>query len=304
MLGPRRRRLPNEHRTRHHAHRSVVVESGRVRLRGPCPRRRARSARHDPTAPSHLVAGAEASRNEQHREVRALRRPSVALRRWSSASTTSWRRTSAPRASPTRPRPHHPHRRRPHKPLATRPLDPGPVIATGFGASDSVTIQVHRPRGLAWIRRGRRAPCQRTEAPDGMGIILGEVNAGLFQDPCHWAGGEPEIPVGPTRRRPGERTCRPYRLRVVGASRRQSRRLRRPTGGPPAALRRGVMRQRRVITRGSDQSYAQGPDNRWNVWILDVEGERIVVLATSFPGTSAEDLAEQQAIIDSLVIEP
>ena len=49
--------------------------------------------------------------------------------------------------------------------------------------------------------------------------------------------------------------------------------------------------------------YAQGPDNRWDVWILDVEGERIVVLGTYFPGTPAEDRAEQQAIIDSIVIE-
>ena len=50
--------------------------------------------------------------------------------------------------------------------------------------------------------------------------------------------------------------------------------------------------------------YAQGPDNIWDVWILDVDGDRVVVLATYFPGTSADDRAEQQAIVDSIVIEP
>ena len=50
--------------------------------------------------------------------------------------------------------------------------------------------------------------------------------------------------------------------------------------------------------------YAQGPDNVWDVWILDVDGDRVVVVATYFPGTSADNLAEQQAIVDSIVIEP
>ena len=67
MRGPRRRRLPDEHRSRHHAHRPVVAADGRVRVGGPRPRRRARPARHDPTAPLHLVAGAEASSHEHRR---------------------------------------------------------------------------------------------------------------------------------------------------------------------------------------------------------------------------------------------
>ena len=48
----------------------------------------------------------------------------------------------------------------------------------------------------------------------------------------------------------------------------------------------------------------RGPTTIWDVWILDVDGDRVVVLATYFPGTSADDQAEQQAIVDSIVIEP
>jgi len=49
----------------------------------------------------------------------------------------------------------------------------------------------------------------------------------------------------------------------------------------------------------------QGLGNLWHVWILDVEGTRVVVLAANaYAGTPAEDRAEMQAILDSLLIEP
>ena len=46
--------------------------------------------------------------------------------------------------------------------------------------------------------------------------------------------------------------------------------------------------------------YAQGPDNQWHVWIIDVEGTRVVVLAEDFAGTPADDRAELMAIVDSI----
>lgn len=48
----------------------------------------------------------------------------------------------------------------------------------------------------------------------------------------------------------------------------------------------------------------QGPGQMDRLWILDVEGERVVVIATFFPEGSAEDLAELQQVIDSIQIEP
>ena len=50
--------------------------------------------------------------------------------------------------------------------------------------------------------------------------------------------------------------------------------------------------------------YAQGPGNLWHVWILDVDGSRVVVMTNDFEGTSADDRAEMQAILDSIRIEP
>lgn len=49
--------------------------------------------------------------------------------------------------------------------------------------------------------------------------------------------------------------------------------------------------------------YAQGPGQRWHLWILDVDGVRVVVQSTDYAGTSAQDRAELEAMVDSLQIE-
>jgi hypothetical protein len=49
--------------------------------------------------------------------------------------------------------------------------------------------------------------------------------------------------------------------------------------------------------------YAQGPNAMWRIWVLDVDGVRVVVRADSFPGTSSEVQAQLQAIVDSIQIE-
>jgi hypothetical protein len=50
--------------------------------------------------------------------------------------------------------------------------------------------------------------------------------------------------------------------------------------------------------------YAQGPNALWRIWVLDVDGVRVVVRSDSFPGTSPQVQAQLQAIVDSIQIEP
>ena len=57
-------------------------------------------------------------------------------------------------------------------------------------------------------------------------------------------------------------------------------------------------------SHGSEGVYVQGPANRWQTNILDVDGTRLVVVVQDFPGTLPEDRAELDAIVDSLVITP
>jgi hypothetical protein len=49
--------------------------------------------------------------------------------------------------------------------------------------------------------------------------------------------------------------------------------------------------------------YAQGPNARWRIWVLDVDGVRVVVRSDSFPGTSPQVQAQLQSIVDSIRIE-
>lgn len=49
-------------------------------------------------------------------------------------------------------------------------------------------------------------------------------------------------------------------------------------------------------------AYAQGPENRWRLWILDVEGERAVILMSDFEDSRPERVQELQSIVDSIEI--
>jgi hypothetical protein len=49
--------------------------------------------------------------------------------------------------------------------------------------------------------------------------------------------------------------------------------------------------------------YAQGPGHRWHLWILDVDGVRVVVMAMDYAGTSEQHRAELDAIVQSIQIE-
>jgi hypothetical protein len=50
--------------------------------------------------------------------------------------------------------------------------------------------------------------------------------------------------------------------------------------------------------------YAQGPSQRWHLWVLDVNGVRVVVRGMDFATTSATQQAELRAIVESIQILP
>jgi hypothetical protein len=47
-----------------------------------------------------------------------------------------------------------------------------------------------------------------------------------------------------------------------------------------------------------------GPGYVEEFWILDVEGTRLMIASEQSPGSPQDDLAELQAILDSIRIEP
>lgn len=51
-------------------------------------------------------------------------------------------------------------------------------------------------------------------------------------------------------------------------------------------------------------SYAQGNSHRWHLWILDVNGVRVVIRSMDWPTTTPQRQAEIRAIVDSIQITP
>ena len=50
--------------------------------------------------------------------------------------------------------------------------------------------------------------------------------------------------------------------------------------------------------------YANGPANRWRLWILDVNGETAVIVLLDYAATPAADRTAAQTAIDSIRIIP
>ena len=189
------------------------------------------------------------------------------------------------------------------QPLGNGPLKAGTVVATGLGPSESTSVTFTVPDGWEGFAGSCVLPITGTTAPDGMGICLGEVNTGLFSDPCHGSTGPADIPVGPTvddlvnalAAQTAYEVTSPTEVTLGGYG---GKRMDLQLPSNVASCDNGE------FYPWSGSIYAQGPDNRWRLWILDVEADRLVIISTDFAGTSAEDRAEQQAIVDSMTIEP
>jgi hypothetical protein len=60
-----------------------------------------------------------------------------------------------------------------------------------------------------------------------------------------------------------------------------------------------------LVARGGYAFYGYtAPGATEELWILDVEGTRLVISAVRSPGSPRKDLAEMRAILDSIQIEP
>ena len=143
-----------------------------------------------------------------------------------------------------------------------------------------------------------------TTGPDGAGLVLGWTNywVGLNSDPCTPKGSEdahqvPDIAVGPTVddfvdavvAHPSLDVTEPTEVTLGG------RRARFFTLAAPSDLSACQW------WRPWDPSiYAQGPDNRWDVWVVDVDGFRVVILAQLFPQTPAKVQTQLREMVESI----
>ena len=141
------------------------------------------------------------------------------------------------------------------------------------------------------------------EPPNWMAVGAGYI-ANIYSDRCQWRSALLDPPVGPTV---DDLTNALADLWGADAS------------APTDITLDGFAGKQMVLTVPTDVDFAdcdngqfrrfpgfwyQGQGQIDRLWILDVEGERLVVVATYFPEGSAEDLAELQQVIDSIQIEP
>jgi hypothetical protein len=139
--------------------------------------------------------------------------------------------------------------------------------------------------------------------PDGATLfIYGAAGGGVYSDPCRPDETEdPDIPVGPTVDdlvsalvdHPSLEVTSPVDVTLAGYP------------GKYLDLQVPDDIDACEVWRPFDgHIYAQGPSQRWHMWVVDVEGDRVLVETNDYAGTPAIRLAEMQTMIDSLEITP
>ena len=188
----------------------------------------------------------------------------------------------------------------------TPPLDGDPLQA-GTYAIDRGTLNATISVPAGWSSLDGRGVAKGDDESSMVVVFWPfpeDFAAGVYTDPCSWAGNEVDPPVGPTVDD------------LANALAAQSMR-----GDPvPTDVTIGGYDGKILQMSVPDdidfadcdlnefRSWAgrhhQGPGQRDDVYILDVDGERQVLIAHRMPGVSEAAEAEQQAVIDSIQLTP
>jgi hypothetical protein len=160
------------------------------------------------------------------------------------------------------------------------------------------------PTGWAPLEQGSpvvaRDTPSSTEGPDGGALVLGWSGwlIGLNTDPCLSQAHEvPDLVPGPSVVDFVEAVQAQKALDVTEPEDAT-------VGGHPArffTLYAPADLSRCDNWRPWDPGFfAQGPRNIWDVWVVDVDGTRIVVVAEYFPGTPRKAVAQLEEMVRSV----
>jgi hypothetical protein len=158
----------------------------------------------------------------------------------------------------------------------------------------------------------------RSDAPDGIGIVFLTAN-GLYSDPCHWdtsgtmdAGVPGDVKVGPTvddlvaglRANTFYTSTVPKPVTIDGYAGKELE-IQLPHGSFAKCDKDDPNDAGGHEFVFSGQGlYAQGPANRWHLYILDVDGTRLVAVILSYAKTPQTDLDLARNVIEGLRINP
>jgi hypothetical protein len=175
------------------------------------------------------------------------------------------------------------------------PPQPGCIDTTN---DDAISITFTVPDGWSGTDDGVTPTDSTADAHDASLLFI--RGASLYTDPCRNTGA-PEIPVGPTvddftnavADHPLLEVTAPVDVTLGGYSGKYLE-LQVPAdlAGCP------------VYRPWEPWYYAQSAGERWHLWILDVDGVRVVIQSIDHAETSAARRAELQGIVDSIQIAP
>ena len=172
-----------------------------------------------------------------------------------------------------------------------------------------VQLTMLLPEGWEWDAGGGLIGRGDNEDPVNFAVVGSSTVANIWADRCQWIGTELDPPVGPTV---DDLATAFGTVWGPGAT------------APVDVVLDGFAGKHMVLTVPTDVDFAdcdqgefrgwsdntgccryyQGPGQIEEVWILDVDGERILVRTSYFPELSAQARAEQQQVIDSIDIQP
>ena len=195
-----------------------------------------------------------------------------------------------------------------------RGLCMGQAGCTEAGAEDdTIRVTLTVPDGWAGIEGIDRSSVESYSPPGGAGLLFGRGGWLYSTRSSVGAGGLPDGPTIPTGTtvdefvtalvdHPDLDVTSPVDVTLGGYSGKYLE-LRAPanttmTNWDP------ILVGATTTSCGNPGSTPRGPNALWRIWVLDVDGVRVVVRRDSFPGTTPQVQAQLQAIVDSIQIEP
>jgi hypothetical protein len=187
-----------------------------------------------------------------------------------------------------------------------------------FGDAPSVTLVATGPDGWvgypSWAMDGPEPI--RADAPTGIGISFFQAN-GLYSDPCQWdvlgtgAADVGDVKVGPTvddlvagLRANTYYTSSPATPVTIDGYSGQELELQLPNH-PFTRCDKDDPNDSggHAFVFSGPGLYAQGPGNRWHLYVLDVNGTRLIAVVLSYAKTPRTDLDLARNIIETLDIQ-
>jgi hypothetical protein len=177
---------------------------------------------------------------------------------------------------------------------------------TETDADNTIRVTITVPDG--WSGIDTAVWLEENKPPSG--AALGFARGGwLLSDPCKYIA--TDVPVGPTvadfvdavAEHPILDTTAPVDVTLGGYAGKYFD-LQVPADISNCELEPGNPDAGPIYRPWEPGIYAQGPGHRWHVWVLDVDGVRVVVQSMDYAGTSEQRRTELQAMVDSVQIEP